>query len=125
MYGDFLRVKDCTVPNPITTPCFYGAFAFLFAFAWSVIILRHKLEERFHMQKRLNFLLIGSVIFAWSNFGIEVFKFYSITSGPKVSCSGIPTDNVFLTPCFYGSAIFACALVTSLIILIKSKTKLF
>ena len=28
LYGDLFRIYDCEIPNPVTTPCFYGAIAF-------------------------------------------------------------------------------------------------
>ena len=120
IYGSLTRVSGCAIPNPITTPCFYGAFAFLIAFIWSAIILvKSKTESTDLRQTRLNYLLIAGTMFAWSNFGYEIFKFYSSESGVKLSCSGIPTDNVFLTPCFFGSLIFLAALVISLRIIKK------
>jgi len=122
-YGSFTRLQDCAVPNPVTTPCFYGAFAFLFGFIWSLFILKRKSENRRVQQRKLNILLIASTIFAWGNFILEVIRFYTIKNGPKVSCSGISTDNVLLTPCFYGSVIFLTALIISVIIIIKSKPK--
>ena len=122
-YGSLTRLQDCAIPNPVTTPCFYGAFAFLFGFIWSLFILKRKLKDRKGQQRKLNMLLIASTIFAWGNFIFEIIKFYSIKSGPKVSCSGISTDNVLLTPCFYGSAIFLTALIISVIITSNLKSK--
>ena len=101
IYGNVTRISNCIIPNPVTTPCFYGAFAFLIAFIWSLKLLKNPKS-----QNKLVILLIGSTIFAWSNFTYEIFKFYASISGEQLSCSGIPTNNVFLTPCFYGSVIF-------------------
>ena len=102
-YGSLTRIQNCVIPNPVTTPCFYGAFAFLIGFIWSVSILKSRLGRRILKQKKLNILLIAGTIFAWSNFAYETIKFYAAKSGAKVSCSGVPTDNIFLTACFFGS----------------------
>ena len=101
IYGTIFRIENCSIPNPVLTPCFYGAIAFVIALVLSV----RKLE------KPLYVLLIGGTIFAWSNFGYEVYKFYA-TIGIKTSCSGVITENVFSTPCFYGALIYLLALIT-------------
>ncbi len=126
LYGTVTRISGCTIPNPVTTPCFYGAFAFLLGFIWSVIILRKifKGEEVTKRQRNLRYLLIAGTIFAWSNFALEIYKYYSSQTAVKVSCSGVATDNVFLTPCFYGSVIFLMALIVSMVINNLSKKKL-
>jgi len=102
LYGTIFKIYDCTIPNPVMTPCFYGGFGFLLALYWSV---KKKMTQ-------LYYLIIGCVIFACSNFGYEVYKFYFFPAKIKVSCSGIPTNSVFTTPCFYGAMIFLLSLVT-------------
>jgi hypothetical protein len=116
IYHSLTRIQNCIVPNPITTPCFYGAFAFLGAFIWSVYILRASNEKKIKHQKFLSIFLIGGTIFAWSNLALEVYNFYIQKMGPKVSCSGVATDNVFTTACFIGSIIFLMSLIISLAI---------
>lgn len=101
IYGTIFRISGCTTPNPIMTPCFYGAIAF-------VICLILSITKKY---KYLFWLLIGGTIFAWSNFSYEAYKFYWGT-GPKVGCSGALTDNIFNTPCFYGAVIYLLALST-------------
>ena len=120
-YGTLTRIQNCVIPNPVTTPCFYGAFAFLIAFLWSLYILKQKVENRISQQKKLNILLIASTIFAWSNFFLGIYQYYAAKNGPKVSCSGIPTDNAILTPCFFGSIIFLLALIVSITIIRSNK----
>ena len=118
LYGSFTKISGCTIPNPVTTPCFYGAFAFLLGFIWSLIILKKvsKGEEVTKKQNNMRYLLIAGTIFAWGNFAVEINKYYSSKTALKVSCSGVATDNVFLTACFYGSVIFLVALIVSLVI---------
>jgi len=114
-YGSLTRIQNCVIPNPITTPCFYGAFAFLGAFIWSLYILKFNTDKKIVHEKRLLILLIASTIFAWSNLAIEVYNFY-LKSGSKLSCSGVTTNNIFTTACFIGSMIFLGSLIVSLII---------
>ncbi len=121
LYGTLIRVQNCTIPNPILTPCFYGAFAFLFGFIWSLIILRKTQKEKLPQQRKLNILLLAGTIFAWTNFAYEAVKFYLVKTGSKLSCSGVPTQNILLTPCFYGSVLFALSLIISLAIMKKPK----
>lgn len=103
LYGDLFRIYDCEIPNPVTTPCFYGAIAFVISL---ILVLLKKFQTLFY-------LLIFGTLFAVGNFSYEVHKFYS-TSGVKTSCSGVVTDNVFTTPCFFGAVIYTLALVTIL-----------
>lgn len=117
LYHSFTRVQNCAIPNPITTPCFYGAFAFLGAFIWSLYILKMSGKRKITHQKRLVFLLTGSTIFAWSNLALEIYNFYMQKTGPKVSCSGVTTDNIFTTACFIGSMIFLASFIISLLLI--------
>ena len=116
LYGEITKISDCILPNPVITPCFYGAFAFLIAFIWSLFILRFPKERQIINQKRLNILLIASTIFAWSNLSLETFSFYSKKTVTQVSCSGVPATNIFTTACFIGSMLFLGSLIISLVI---------
>ena len=123
IYHSLTRIQNCIVPNPITTPCFYGAFAFLGAFIWSLYILRTSNEKKIKHQKFLSIFLIGGTIFAWFNLSIEIYNFYAQKVGSKLSCSGVATDNIFTTACFIGSMIFLVSLITALTIYRKNKNK--
>ncbi|OGH10806.1 MAG: hypothetical protein A3B38_03840 [Candidatus Levybacteria bacterium RIFCSPLOWO2_01_FULL_36_13] len=123
IYHSLTRVQNCIIPNPITTPCFYGAFAFLGAFIWSLYILKTTAEKKIKHQKFLSIFLVGGTIFAWSNLSLEVYNFYAQKMGPKVSCSGVATDNIFTTACFIGSMIFLVSLITALIIHKRNRNK--
>ena len=116
LYGSLTKISGCTIPNPITTPCFYGAFAFLGAFIWSLYLHKMPQEKIIVQQKRLSILLIGSTIFAWSNLALEIYNFYIQKASSRVSCSGVATDNIFTTACFIGSMIFLVALIISFVI---------
>lgn len=116
LYQSLTRIQNCIIPNPVTTPCFYGAFAFVGAFVWALLIQKMPQAKQIIQQRRLVLLLIGSTIFAWSNLAIEVYNFYFKTQAEQVSCSGVAANSIFVTPCFIGSAIFLTALLISLII---------
>ena len=122
LYGSLTRIQNCVIPNPVTTPCFYGAFAFLGAFIWSLYLHKMPKEKKIVHQKRLSILLIGSTIFAWSNLALEIYNFYIQKAGSKVSCSGVATDNIYTTACFIGSMIFLVSLIVSLAINGKNRS---
>jgi len=115
-YGDLTRINNCVIPNPVTTACFYGSFAFLGAFIWSLIINKVSKVKKIFNQKRLHFLLIGSTIFAFTNLSLSVYNFYFNKASEKISCSGVQADSIFVTPCFIGSMFFLGSLIISWII---------
>lgn len=100
IYGKVFRIDNCSVPNPITTPCFYGALAFFIALILFII----------KKSTYLRYLLIGGTAFAWSNFAYEAYKFYLPNNYVKIGCSGIEVTSIFNTPCFYGALIYLMAL---------------
>lgn len=120
--GTLFKIKDCVYPNPIITPCFYGAIVFLVAFVWAIYVLRDKLfSSRAVKQQRLWLILLAGTAFGWVNFGFSLFKYYTSAVDVKVTCSGIPTDNPFLTPCFYGSMIYLIVFLIAWFIIKKDK----
>lgn len=123
LYGDITRISNCVIPNPVTTPCFYGAFAFLGAFIWSLFINKASKSKKIANQKKLHILLIGSTIFAFSNLSLEIYNFYFSKASTQISCSGVPSDNIFITPCFIGSMFFLGSLIISLIIKRKNNSE--
>lgn len=63
-------------------------------------------------------ILLAGTLFAWTNFGIELFDWMN-----KRACTtgcAVGLVNPFLTPCFYGAAVFALAFVLSAVMLKKS-----
>ena len=120
--GTLFKIKDCVYPNPVITPCFYGAIVFLIAFVWAIYMYREKLfPSRVHKQQRLWLILLAGTAFGWINFGFSLFKFYAAPVPEQVTCSGVPTDNPFLTPCFWGSVIYLIAFLLSWVIMKKNK----
>ena len=107
--GTIFKFQDCTLPNPVTTPCFWGAIAFLIAFAWSIKLLA-KVNEKH--EKYLFYLLIASVLFAWVNFAIELKGVEPTPNSPFSPCP-VTTTNPFLSPCFFGSILFTISMFCS------------
>ncbi len=116
--GHVLKISGCAVTNPIITPCFYGALAFLVAFVWALAILRYSPEAILKRQRGLQFLLAVGTIFAWGNFAYEVYHFIQPqTAASAFSCpAGEAAINPLMTPCFYGAIIFLTALIVSILI---------
>lgn len=117
--GRVLEASGCAVANPIMTPCFYGAVAFLAAFLWAITVLRSVPQAVSRRQRGLNWLLSAGTVFAWGNFAYEVYRF----SQPQASASAFscPKEAVvvhpLMTPCFYGALIYLAAFVVSMFIL--------
>lgn len=119
--GTIFKLRDCIVPNPVTTPCFWGAIAFLVALIWSVRLLRASdTIARVRSERRLRWLLVAGVLFAWGNVAYVVYNFYT-PQGTKTGCSGLATSNPFTTPCFIGAVIYLLALLVSLWVLRREK----
>ncbi len=115
--GTIFKIENCTYPNPVLTPCFYGAFAFLCALIWTCLILKkdeHLLRIR--QEKYLSWFLVGGTIFAWGSFTKLSLDYFN---GSRIGCSGAPMTIPFFTACFYGSVLFFLALITSWMILKK------
>lgn len=100
--GTLLKFSDCVYPNPVTTPCFWGAVLF------AVILV---LAARRASQRRIVQLLVLGTVFAWGNFLWGVRSFYQAPSGEGTSCSGVPVDSPLESSCFYGALFFTAALV--------------
>ena len=117
--GRVFEVSACAVANPMLTPCFYGALAFLAAFVWAVVVLRSAPEAMSQRQRGLHWLLAAGTAFAWGNFGYEVYRFSQ--PQPSVSAFSCAKEQALvhplMTPCFYGAMIYLAALVVSMFIL--------
>jgi hypothetical protein len=116
--GRVFELSGCIVQNPLSTPCFYGALAFLAAFVWSILILRSAPQAIRGQQAGLTWLLAAGTVFAWGNFAYEVYRFYGAPKAAlPLSCPpGESAVHPLLAPCFYGALIFFGALVVSVLI---------
>ncbi|MBI4090505.1 MAG: hypothetical protein HY422_00605 [Candidatus Komeilibacteria bacterium] len=111
--GTIFKVVDCRFPNPVTTPCFYGAWAFLIAFIWSIAVIRKKEEAaQKRQEKYLVWFLVAGTLFAWGNFAYGFFKFVANQGKPVIGCSGQLVGDPFGTPCFYGAVLFLLSLAS-------------
>ena len=114
-FGTIFTWGGKVMPHPVQTPCLYGAFGFVVGLVWLVMI-RNKVGESLARQAKwfLGFLIAGN-LYAWGNFSWLAYRFFSAPPGHRVSCSGLPTDNIFTTPCFVGSSIFLTGLVAGIL----------
>lgn len=117
--GTVFRIKDCAFPNPVTTPCFWGAVAFVVALLASIAIMRNNaLTAQYRGYKKLVLFLFAGNVFAWSNAIYGIVDFYKHKdAGPVIGCSGLLVANPFMTPCFWGSVLFLLSLVASIVTL--------
>lgn len=117
--GNVFEWSGCVVTNPLLTPCFYGALAFLAAFIWALVLLRSASGVVVGRQRGLNWLLAGGTVFAWGNFAYEVFLYSQQRPASAFRCPppGQVAVHPLLAPCFYGALIFLTALVISVLIL--------
>lgn len=106
VYGDLLRFRDCVIVNPIATPCFWGALAFLAAFAWSAALLARPSERQYRYLT--HFLLFG-VFFALAVLGYEAVEYYGFIDLGSASVSCAPGAMPLQTPCFTGFLFFLAA----------------
>ncbi|OHA81104.1 MAG: hypothetical protein A2675_00790 [Candidatus Yonathbacteria bacterium RIFCSPHIGHO2_01_FULL_51_10] len=107
--GTIFKISDCIYPNPITTPCFWGAV--LFAVLLILTVRLHNGTEILGRQRRILTLLVVGTLFAWGNFLWGIRSFYSAPSGEGTSCSGVPVDSPLHTACFYGALFFTASLI--------------
>ena len=117
--GRVFELSGCIVQNPLATPCFYGAVAFLIAFIWSIAVQRSSGEVLLRRERGLVWLLAAGTVFAWGNFAYEVIRYLSAQKAASAfSCPpGEAGANPLLAPCFYGALVFLAALVTAIAIL--------
>ncbi|HQT83082.1 MAG TPA: hypothetical protein PLW99_02960 [Candidatus Paceibacterota bacterium] len=110
LYGTLFRFTDCTVPNPLTTACFYGSTAFLVALFWSV-----RAYQRPHPvnQRRLRNFLLFCVVFAASVVAYEAVEYYKLFGPPTSAFICTPGVSPVQSPCFTGLLFFIAAFVTA------------
>jgi hypothetical protein len=110
--GTLLKLTNCRFPNPVTTPCFYGAIAFLVALFWAASLARGT-TPRAHGYDGLWWLLLASTIFGWSNVAYEFWSWNRSPTGFLVSCTTESISSPFQSPCLYGSTMFFGAWITA------------
>ena len=121
IYGTIFRFRDCyLLDNPMLTPCFYGAVAFVVALIWS-LVLTFSAQSSAASQKWLSRLLLFGVVFAISVLSYETAQYYKLFSGPGISCT--PGAVPWKTPCFFGAIFFIVSFGISRAIL-NNKTQI-
>jgi hypothetical protein len=103
--GTILKFTNCALPNPLTTPCFYGAIAFVLALLWAAS-LASGAKPRVRGYEGLWWLLLASTIFGWSNVAYEFWRWGQSPTGFIVSCTTESISSPFQSPCLYGSTMF-------------------
>ena len=114
--GTIFKIQDCIHPNPIKTPCFYGAWGFVFAYFLNryVNYLEDPLKKSKYLDYLMYFLLFGTA-FAWYNNWSTFIDFYINKATDTFGCSGQLVTSPYATPCFIGACIFSFALLISII----------
>jgi len=114
--GTIFKIKDCVIPNPITTPCFWGALAFLGGTYWAYKLYKSKNKsERYFL-----YFMIFCILFAWINFVIEL---RGVTPKPGALIAPCPAApyGPFLSPCFFGSILFTLSFLLTCFLYRKRK----
>ena len=114
--GTILKFTNCALPNPLATPCFYGAVAFLIVVLWSVTLARRPAPEA-RSYRYLWWLLLASTVFGWSNVAYEFWIWNQSETGTMVSCTADTISSPLQSPCLYGSTMFLGGLITVSVIL--------
>lgn len=120
--GSLTKIKDCTVTNPILTPCFWGAVAFLISFILSILIIKKKKEISLKLQEYLRKLTFVGTLFAWAVVGSESYDYFSNKMRPIETCTGV-VKNPLKSACFIGAIIFTLSFIISNKIFLKNTQK--
>ena len=110
--GTLLKFTDCAVPNPLVTPCFFGAIAFLVALLWALSLSHAPTPSATSRYNPLWWFLLAATIFGWSNVALEVWKWHESSTGLLMTCTADAVASPFQSPCLYGSAMFLAAWLT-------------
>lgn len=108
--GVWWQFSSCRFPNPLATPCFYGALAFALALAWAIYLWQAQSPAS---QKHLGRLLLAGSLFAWSVTAWEFYKFLRPHAGAYIGCNGLAAKNPLHTPCFAGASLYLIAWLVS------------
>ncbi len=119
--GTIFKVTNCSIPNPITEACFYGAVAFVVAFLLSLVIIRTQEHRYLARQKYLLWFLCAGTVFAWFNVSKEFIAFYSAHGKVVLGGSATPITSPFYTPCFTGAMIFLLSAFVAYILFVYGR----
>lgn len=114
--GELFKFSGCRYPNPLATPCFYGAIVFIIALALALSLWQ---SQKPTLQKKLSWILCLGTLFAWTMTALEFYKYLKPHAGAYVGCGGLTVKNPFYTPCFTGACFYLIAYIISLMIVKK------
>jgi hypothetical protein len=108
--GTLFKLQNCIVPNPVTTPCFWGAIAFVVGLVWVAVLILRSREGKSFKVKALWIFMLACTIFAVSNFSYQLWLYYYRPgSGGQCFVGSGPWGSA----CFYGSVLFLLSFVTT------------
>jgi hypothetical protein len=113
--GHLFQFSGCPVPNPLGTPCFYGALGFALALGWALRLPSFDRLRQEQSQRRLIWFLTAGSAFAWVSVGREALRLAAHRPPSGFGCAapaGVTTP--FGTPCFVGACLFLAALLVGL-----------
>lgn len=111
IYGTIFRFRDCVIPNPLATACFYGSTAFIFVTVFSFFIWYK--PDRLH-ERYLRNLLLFCVLFAGSVVSYEFADYYKLFGTNAIPITCTPGIFPLLTPCFTGLMFFLTSYIISI-----------
>jgi hypothetical protein len=119
--GTLLRFDNFGVKNPMITPCFWGALAYLVCLGWGGYLYSRVAQGGSAAGYRpLGIFLIACVLFGFGNVGYEWWQITHSTSGSIIGCLAQPMTSVFQSPCMYGSIMFLVSMIAAFGIARKS-----
>ena len=121
--GTLLRFTNIGVPNPMITPCFWGAVAFLVALG-SAAFLYSRIGHANPVggYRTLSWFLVACVLFGWGNVGYEWWSLNQSETGSIIGCTAGPMTSIFQSPCVYGSVMFLASLAATYVVVRKAGT---
>jgi hypothetical protein len=112
--GTLLRFDNIGIPNPMITPCFWGAVGFLVALAWAgSLYSRTRRANPVVGYRMLGWFLVACVLFGWSVVGYESWRLNQSATGSIIGCMAEPMTSIVQSPCLYGSSMYLAALVAA------------
>jgi hypothetical protein len=121
--GTLFKIQDCVFPNPVMTPCFYGAVAFLVALIWAIKLYRKLASgEELVSYRGLMRLLFAATIFGAVNVAYEIYLF-SVSPKGITGCGASIITSPWQSSCTYGSIVFLLSLIVTVMIMKRLKQK--
>jgi len=112
IYGTVFKFRDCVVPNPFITACFFGSVAFVVVLVWSSRVLQN---PTYNSERILRNFLLFCVIFAGSVLLYEIVDFYKLLPSKSIPISCSPGVEPWKTPCFFGLLFFLFGYMTAVV----------